>query len=310
MFLNLTKIQKLAILLTSLPGENAAQMMREFKEEEAASISAEMSRLPNISPELRKSVLEEFLTEKKYKFSTPIISNPLAFGYKEKIKDLPEEKEKPLDFLKNISTEKILGIIKTEHPQTIALIMTYLDAKKVSEIIKKLHPWLRKDIQERLKKIQKIEPDILDGMEYILYNRLKYTLDRIDYDEVDGRESLIDILSVSDKSTEDKILKGISRGAGSLKKKDTSLEKIESLEKKEVKLLLHLTRTKDLMNMLKGSDKKTADKLYRCMEPDSRKAIEKEIKEKEIEEKEIKGAKEKIKKILQSLMGLGKIKFS
>jgi len=336
MGLNLSAKQKTAILMVSLPPEVSAQIMREFSKEQTQEISVEISKLPNISPDVRTAVIEEF-----FKGGTtaagpplPMVTNPMGEAsfaeqllqeglssdedISRKTEVLPGPGRKPLGFLRQVEPEAVVSILKREHPQTIALVLSYLEPLQASSVLRQLSATLQTEVARRLAEIQKVDPEILAEIEGALQNRLKYLLDGGgDYGETDGREVLINILSEADKSTEERILSGLTRKnpglVRDLKRKLCDFDDLLNINDEGLKEVIRLADIRDLVLALKGADKQLVNRIYRCMSPESARALKEDIEalpSGRVAEEEIRAAQQEIRNILRGLVSLGKVRIA
>lgn len=335
MGLNLSAKQKTAILMVSLPPEVSAQIMREFSKEQTQDISAEIAKLPNVSPDVRAAVIEEFFGGggPPPSMASPMLTNHMGnSSFAEQVLqeslggdevggrgDMPSGGSKrPLGFLRQVDAKEIIGLMKKEHPQTIALVLSYLEPSQASSVLRQLSAGLQTEVARRLAEIQKVDPEVLAEIEGVLQNRLKFLLDGGgDYGETDGREVLINILSEADKTTEERILSGLTRKnpglVRDLKRKLCDFDDLLNIGDEGLKEVVRLADIRDLVLALKGADKQLVNRIYRCMSPESARALKEDIEalpSGRVAEEEIRAAQQEIRNILRGLVSLGKVRLS
>ncbi|MCD6310753.1 MAG: flagellar motor switch protein FliG [Candidatus Eremiobacteraeota bacterium] len=316
--MNLTPRQKAAILLVSLPPEVSAQVFREFAPEEVQAISLEISKLPKISPEQRNQVVQEFLGTSEI----PGMKEGLSQAGPQEVKRgeatrtgaMAAPRSRPLDFLRNVDPRQLLTILRKEHPQTIALVLSYLPSQQASSILGELSPGMQAEVAQRLAEIERISPDVLQEVEKALESKLFSMVEGEDIGTFDGRETLVDILSQSDKSVEEKILSGISTRdqnlAENLKSKLCEFEDLNNIDDPSLQQVLRLTDIRDLVLALKGADARLSERIYDMMSPEVARAVREDVAALgDVPWEEIRGAQQQMRNILRGLVTLNKVNF-
>ena len=334
MGLNLSAKQKTAILIVSLPPEVSAQIMREFSPDQTKEISAEIAKLPNVSPDVRSAVIEEFFGSEGGGVAapSPMVTNPMGASFADQViqEGLASEdsgggaasgvpvSKRPLGFLRQVDAKDVVSLLKKEHPQTVALVISYLDPSQASAVLRQLSSSMQTEVARRLAEIQKVDSGVLAEIEGVLQNRLKYLLDGgVDYGEADGREVLINILSEADKTTEERILSGLTRKnpglVRDLKRKLCDFDDLMNINDEGLREVIRLADIRDLVLALKGADKQLVNRIYRCMSPESARALKEDIEalpSGRVDEEEIRGAQQEIRNILRGLVSLGKVRIA
>jgi flagellar motor switch protein FliG len=327
--------QKAAILLISLPPEVSAQVFREFGPEEVQAISMEISKLPQISPEVRAQVMEEFMHSSTMDVlrgpgmdagratqhgGEPINAAAALVGA------IPDPSmratqmgrttaggSRPMEFLRKVDPKQLLQIIRREHPQTIALVLSHLQASQASAVLAELPPALQTDVATRLAELGKVTKEIIQEVERVLENRL-FSVIEGDYQQSEGREVLVDILSHADRSLEDGIMKGLTQKkphlASDIKDKLCDFEDLNAIDDQSLQQVLRLTDIRDLVLALRGANKELMDRVYNAFSPEMAKALKEEGEALgQVPWEEVKGAQQQIRNILRGLVTLGKIRF-
>lgn len=315
--------------MISLPPEVSAQVFREFGPEEVQAISQEISKLPQISPEVRAQIIEEFMHSSTVDVlrGSPFDKSDLGGG-----KDVPSKMghstmrtqsstamrstsggSRPLEFLKKVDPRQILTIIRKEHPQTIALIMSHLQPTQASAVLAELPPTMQTEVATRLAGINKVAQEIIQEVERVLENRL-FAIMEGDYRESEGREVLVEILSQADRSLEDGIIKGLTQKkphlASEIKDKLCDFEDLNHIDDQSLQQVLRLTDIRDLVLALKGANKPLQERVYNAFSPEMAKALKEEGDSLgQVPWEEVKAAQQQIRNILRGLVTLGKVRF-
>ena len=112
---------------------------------------------------------------------------------------------RPFDFARKADPAQILNFIQNEHPQTIALILSYLDAVQAGKILSELPQDVQADIARRIAVMDSTSPEIINEVEQILERKLSATVTQ-DYTNTGGIEAVVEVLNGVDRSTERTII--------------------------------------------------------------------------------------------------------
>ncbi|MED5571276.1 MAG: flagellar motor switch protein FliG, partial [SAR324 cluster bacterium] len=217
----MTGPKKAAILLLALGEDAAADVMKNLEEAEIQQVGYYMSRFTDVSPEELDIVLEEFYRNSvmadegvSISSSPDFVKNALtkALGA-DRAKELSDnlragEEEAGLEALRYAEPIMISNYIRTEHPQTIALILSYLkNAEQSSAVLRELPESLQADILYRMAVIESIPPGVISEMNEVLTEEMKTAGSMAT--SVGGVEPVAEILNSVDKATETRILSSI-----------------------------------------------------------------------------------------------------
>ena len=183
----LTGPKKAAILLLALGEEGAAEVMKNLEEAEIQQVGYYMTRFNDISSEELDQVLEEFYRQSVMSdgggdlmASPDFIKNALAAALgPEKAKELnaamsSQTEDMGLDALRYIDPIMIANYIRTEHPQTIALIISYLtDIDQAATVLRSLPENLQADVVYRIASLDSIPPGIVNELNEVLTDEMK-----------------------------------------------------------------------------------------------------------------------------------------
>jgi flagellar motor switch protein FliG len=158
----MTKVQKLAALLIILGQESASHLLRNLEEDELEEVSGEMARLTFISQELQQEILEEF-TDVAVAASAAVLGGPSytksalerSVGPSRASAIIRRVAPGPVPVtamqpLLDMDCQDLINLLKAEQPQTIALIISYLPAEKISRLLALLPAPARENVVVRL----------------------------------------------------------------------------------------------------------------------------------------------------------------
>jgi len=288
----LTGLQKVAILMVALGSDVAADILKELSEQEVQAISKEISQLNKISAEDKDKVLKDFeeLFNKK-QFITmggadaakAILARAFGDSKAQEIVSGIEKgiRKKPFDFLNDFEPEDIVLLLREEHPQTIALTLSYMKPALASKVISALPDELRAPIAKRIATMDRSNPEVITEVEKVLEDKLaRISSEKIQ--RVDGVNTLAEILNNLDKDSEQKILDSIEEEndelAGEIRNKMFMFENIVILSDREVQKLLDFVEKDTLAMALKGEEQELREKLLSNVSKNKRLEILDEMK--------------------------------
>lgn len=212
-------VRKSAILLLSLPPEEAAEILKRLPAEARDEVTREIASTGNVSLEERRAVLSEY-------YQLALANNYISEGGLDYAKNLlnmalpPDEAAKaikqvtqqvattPFAFLQKAESENLLTFIQDEHPQTIALILAHLPSQKASEILVGLPSQKQIEVVKRIANMEQTNPEVIKEVERGLEHRLSDIVSQT-FEKAGGVETVAEILNLADRSTEKGIMEGL-----------------------------------------------------------------------------------------------------
>ena len=175
---------------------------------------------------------------------------------------------RPFDFIRRTDPAQLINFIQHEHPQTIALILAYLEPQKASAILGSLPHEVQSDVSRRIATMDRTSPEILREVERVLEKKLS-TLSSEDYATSGGIESIVEILNLVDRSTEKSIIESLEEDdpelAEEIKKRMFVFEDIVLLDDRAIQMVLREVDQPELAKALKAVDSEVQDKIFRNM---------------------------------------------
>jgi flagellar motor switch protein FliG len=271
--------QKAAILMVSLGQEVAAEVFKHLKGEEIEELTLEIAKLNKVQSDAKEKVFEEFsemmvaqqyMSQGGINYAKELLQKSLgenkAFEIISKLTSSLQVR--PFDFIQRTESEQILNFISGEHPQIIALIVSYLPPDKSGEIISSLPPEKQVDIARRIAQMERTSPEMIREVERILERKISTVMGQ-DYTMTGGIDALVEILNNVDRGTEKTIIEGLEDAEAELaedvKKKMFVFEDIMLLDDKSVQQILKNVENKDLTMALKGSSEEVSEKIFKNM---------------------------------------------
>ena len=163
---------------------------------------------------------------------------------------------RPFEFVKKTDPTQLLNFIQDEHPQTIALILSYLSSSQASVIIAALPPEKQADVAKRIAQMDRTSPDIIKEVEKVLERKLASLVNQ-DYTIVGGVDAIVEILNTVDRGTEKHIIETLEieepELADEIRRKMFVFEDILSLDDKSIQRVLREVDNNEIAMALKGS---------------------------------------------------------
>jgi flagellar motor switch protein FliG len=210
-----TGAQKAAILMLSFGEEISAEIFKSMTEFEIKRIGTAMSRLGRLDQDVVDQIMLDFYEilqqNKKFfyggnDFTKKVIGSAFKGGEADDIiEQLSLGSNANLDALELIDPRTLANFIRNEHPQTIALILAHLDAKKCGECLKNLPEGLHTEILLRIANLDAVQPEIIDEIDDVLRQEVQ-AMGSIATQKIGGVEPIAEMLNLMDKATEEQIL--------------------------------------------------------------------------------------------------------
>ena len=275
----ITGLQKAAILLIALGPERSSLIFKHLKEEEIEELTLEIANTRSVTPQLKEEIIEEFyqvclaqqyIAEGGIGYAKELLEKALG---SEKAMDVISKltaslQVKPFEFVRKTDASQLLNFIQDEHPQTIALIMSYLSPAQSSMILSALPPERQADVAKRIAMMDRTSPDVIKEVEKVLESKLS-TLVNQDYTIIGGVDAVVEILNTVDRGTEKHIMETLEieepELADEIRKKMFVFEDILLLDDRAIQRVLRDVDNNDLAIALKGSNEQVQNAIFNNM---------------------------------------------
>ncbi|MCI6552406.1 MAG: flagellar motor switch protein FliG [Lachnospiraceae bacterium] len=275
----ITGLQKAAILLIVLGPERSALIFKHLKEEEIEELTLEIANTRSITPQVKDEVVEEFyqiclaqqyIAEGGIGYAKELLEKALG---QEKAMDVISKltaslQVKPFEFVRKTDASQLLNFIQDEHPQTIALIMSYLSAAQSALILSALPPDRQADVARRIAVMDRTSPEVIKDVEKVLESKLASLVNQ-DYTIIGGVDAVVEILNTVDRGTEKHIMETLEieepELADEIRKKMFVFEDILLLDDRAIQRVLRDVDNNDLAIALKGSNEQVQNAIFNNM---------------------------------------------
>ena len=274
---DLTNIQKAAIVLVSFGKEVSSHVMRNMPEPEIEKLSYEIARMQNIDSSTEMAVLEDFynmlqaseyISEGGMDFAREVLESSVGKSRADAILKKVQESLHPggFDLLKDIDPIHLLEFIRTEHPQTIALILSQLNPGQAAQVIGQLPEDIQTDVAMRIATMEKISPEVIREIEAVLDVHLKEVISG-NLAASGGVKAIAQILNLVDRATEKSIIGNLEMENPELTSNIKNLmfvfEDLLILDDRGIQLILKEIDTKELAVALKASSEELKNKIFK-----------------------------------------------
>ncbi|SDP23234.1 flagellar motor switch protein FliG [Selenomonas ruminantium] len=275
----LSNSEKAAVLFIALGPEYSAKLFQHLADDEIERITLEIANHKKVSQEVKAQVVSEFY--QMAMASDYISSGGLEYAQNVLEKALGAEKAmeilnrlttslqvRPFDFLRKTDPSQLMNFINNEHPQTIALIMAYLDPDQAATVLGALSPEAQADVARRIAQMDRTSPDIIREVERVLERKLSSLVTQ-DFTTAGGVKAIVEVLNRVDRTTEKSIIETLEVDnpelAEEIKRLMFVFEDIVQLDDRSLQMVLRDVETKDLSLALKATQPEVAEKVYRNM---------------------------------------------
>ena len=275
--LNLNGVQKAAVLLITLGPEKSADIFKHLKEDEIEELTLEIANTRSISPEVKEAVINEFyqvclaqqyIAEGGIGYAKELLETALGSDKAQEVitKLTASLQVRPFEFIRKTEPAQVLNFIQDEHPQTIAMILSYLPPMQASMILGALGPEKQADVAKRIAMMDRTSPEVIKEVERVLERKLSSLINQ-DYTIAGGVDATVAILNAVDRGTEKRIMETLEieepELAEEIRKKMFVFEDILLLDDRSIQRVLRDVENSDLGVALKGANEDVQNVIFK-----------------------------------------------
>lgn len=286
-----TSIQKAAAVMIALGSREAAEVYKHLREDEVEQLTIEIAKINRLPSDEMKLIVDDFyglclaqkvIAEGGLEFARDVLEK--AFGTQQAVSYMERVtkslKTKSFDFIRKADYKSLLNILQNEHPQTIALILSYARAEQASQVISELSPDLRIEVIERIAKLDRASPEMINIVEKILAKKFGSIIS-VDLMELGGINHVADIMNNVDRGTEKQIFDELGLKdpelADNVRKLMFVFEDIIFLDDMSIQRFLREVDSKDLAVALKGTNAEVSAVIFNNMSKRMQESIASDI---------------------------------
>ena len=211
--------EKAAILLISLGKEYSAELYKYLSDDEISEMTLSITTTSRVEPEVKEQILNEFyemcltqkfISEGGIDYAREILERAMG---PERAADMIRKlssslQVRPFDFIRRVDSNQILNVIHNEHPQIIALVLSYIEPKQSANIIASLPTDKQTEIISRIAGMGSTAFEYVKEAERILERKIT-SMGFTDNIAVGGIDTIVDIINSLDRASEKNILESL-----------------------------------------------------------------------------------------------------
>lgn len=277
----MTGLRKAATLLLLLGEELSAAILREFSETEVQQVAREIARIDALTSDQAEAALEEFYqmsvahdfaVRGGIDYAKRMLTTAFGPEAGKKIVDrlvmMMGGEYAHLDVLQKADPQQLARFIHNEHPQTIALVLSHLNASSAAGLLYSLPPELRPDVALRMANLDQITPEIVNKIAKVIGEKLQ-VIGQFSRESYGGVRAVSEIFNQLDAGTSKDILDVIESQNPNLVETIRQLmfvfEDLMSIDANQLKEVLARVDRKILTCALKGTSAKLKDHFFSTM---------------------------------------------
>ncbi len=261
-----TDLRKAAVLLMSLPQDEAAKLMSQFDPKQVEAVSIEIAQLGRVASDEQTTVINDFADANPnalggdsggIDLAKKLVEQALGKKAGDTLDNVRQSIEAlPFGFLKHVDPQNLLTFIIDEHPQTIALILSHLPPPFGAEIISGLPSERQISVIRRIANMGQTNPEVIGEVERGLESRMESVMSQ-SFENAGGVPNVAEILNVTDRATERSLLENLAQEDPDLVEEIRRLmfvfDDITKLSDKDIQSVLKNVESSQWAMALKGA---------------------------------------------------------
>ncbi|WP_126992861.1 flagellar motor switch protein FliG [Thermosipho globiformans] len=314
--------RKAAILLVLMGPENAANVLKNLDESDVEQLTIEIANLGNVKDDEKQEVLQEF--KELSKAREMLLSGGIEYAKEMLIKAFGPERAmkvierlvsnlqvKPFEFMRLADPMQVVNFLQSEHPQTIALVLSFLDPPLAAKVLSALPEKIQAEVVKRIALLDRASPDIVREIEKNLEKKFS-GLGVQTLSQVGGIDTAAEIINNIDRATEKSIMEKLGYEspelAEEIRRRLFVFEDLLKLDDRSVQLVLREVDTRDLAVALKGASEELKEKIFNNMSKRAAQLLKDELEFMgPVRIKDVEEAQQKIINVVRRLEEAGEI---
>lgn len=262
----LTGRRKAGVLMVALGAHVSAEVLHYLEQEEVEAVTSEIAHMKEVDPDTMRVVMAEC----QQRIGKTEVSERAGLDFAKRLLDhaMGEERAgeivnrlghrahmRPFESLRTADPQQLHQFLQSEHPQTIALVLSHLPAAASAAVLSGLPADIQSDVATRIATMDATTPEVIQEIEQVIASRLS-TMDTQDVTAVGGATALVEILNQVDRGTERTILEGLSEVnpalADAVREQMFTFEDVITLDNRTIQSILREVEQEDLRLALKG----------------------------------------------------------
>jgi flagellar motor switch protein FliG len=288
----MTGLQKAAVLLVAIGEERAGEIFRQLGDSEVEALSLEIAKARKVPTETCREVIneavetvlaEDYIAEGGVDYARNVLERSLGAVRAEEIigRLAATIERRPFEFLRRTPAEQIHVFLRSESPQTIALVVANLHTTLAASVLSLLDPAEQADVARRVALMGETRPEVVAEVEAVMRGKLSSVVGQDFGAAVGGVKSLADILNNADRTTERNVLDELAKTNGELAEEIRLLlftfEDGVKLDDRSIQMILKEVDQKDLAIALRGVAEEVRTRIFSNMSERGAELLKEEI---------------------------------
>jgi len=271
--------ERSAILLLAVGMDRAALVLKHMTPREVQILGTNMATVGDISIGMMDEVVEEFITAVKSQtalgmdtddYIRNVLVSALGADKANSILDriLQGGSTKGIEQLKWLDTRSIADMIRLEHPQIVATILSLMESEQAAEVVMFLPESMRADLFMRIATMKGVQPSALRELDQIMEQQLTGS-DNVKSTNIGGIDAVANILNFMDGGATDLVMNEISEQraelAQEIQEKMFTFEDLSTIDERGMQTLLREVSTSQLLLALRGVGDELKSKIFNNM---------------------------------------------
>lgn len=270
-------VRKAAIFMISLGPETSSQIMKQLPDKFIQKVSYEIANIDHVSQKDREDIVNEYLEMSQareyildggFDYAKNLLNKALGSQRAKEVIDMLNQiqlRERPFNIARKADPAQLTNLLLGEQPQTVALILCYMQSDKAAQILINFPPEKQSEIAERIGTITSTSPSVIEKIEKVIESKFSTYIEN-DTENVGGVSTLVEILNQVGRTTEKSIVGELEARqpelAEEIKASLFTFEDIISLQKSDVQKVLREVKNDDLVLALKGVSDELRDFIF------------------------------------------------
>ncbi|MDR2671423.1 MAG: flagellar motor switch protein FliG [Oscillospiraceae bacterium] len=314
--------EKAALLLIALGKEHSAKIFKHLRDDEIEQLTLDITNVRRVDSETKELIISEF-------YEQCLAQNYISEGGIDYAREVLERaigpdkalaiinrltsslQVRPFDFVRRADPNQLLNFVQNEHPQTIALILSYLEPAMSANVLAKLPIEKQTEVVARIATMDRTSPEYVHEIERVLDKKLS-SMGIEDFTVVGGIQSIVDILNAADRGTERHVLEALevkdSELVDEIRRKMFVFEDIAKLDRRAVQRVLKEVENADLTVALKNATPEVSRMIFENMSKRLQDMIREDMEYMgPVRVRDVEEAQQKIVNIIRRLQDAGEI---
>lgn len=271
---HLSGARKAAVLLLSVNADEAAAILRYMNRSQVEAITVEIAKMKRVDAQIQDAVLSEFdqLAKANQQISeggAELAEDLLARAFDgERADDIMRRlrgflQKRPFETLRKVDAAQVLGLVRDEHSQTIAVVLSHLDPSVAATVLANLPVAIQGDVARRIARMGRTVPEVIKDIEQLVDQKLAdYAAD----DTGGGLNIIVAILNNTESAAERQIMMNLDEEdpelAETIRNGMFVFEDILQLDSAAIQKILRRADNKTLATALKGANPSMTERIF------------------------------------------------